>query len=93
MPTINYVLATVSPEFVVNATTANNQFAPDVVMLSDGSLFFAFDTDSPSNAAFQDAMFRRFSTTGSALDAGDRVISAASGGCHARVTQSSEQTL
>ena len=69
MPTISYVLGSVVPEFVVNATAANDQFSPDVVMLGDGSLFFTFDTDSLSNAAFQDTMFRRFSAVGSALDA------------------------
>jgi hypothetical protein len=76
MPTISYILATASPEFVVNATTANNQSAPDVAMLSNGDLFFTFDADSPSNVAFQDAMYRRFTFVGSALDANDREISA-----------------
>jgi hypothetical protein len=75
MPTVSYVLAPVTAEFVVNATTANNQEAPDVATLGDGSLFFTFDIDSPSNATYQDAMFRRFTALATPLDGFDRVIS------------------
>ncbi|HEY8565845.1 MAG TPA: hypothetical protein VIL65_10120 [Beijerinckiaceae bacterium] len=76
MATITYSFSNVVSEFVVNQTTANNQFDPDVVWQSNGNLFFTFDTDSPSNPAFQDVMFRRFSATGTALDASDFVVSA-----------------
>ena len=76
MATITYSFSNIVPEFVVNHTTANNQLLPHVVTLSNGDLFFTFDTDSPGNAAFQDVMFRRFSSTGSALDNVDQVVSA-----------------
>ena len=76
MPTITYSFSNIVPEFVVNHTTANNQLLPDVVTLSNGDLFFTFDTDSPGNAAFQDVMFRRFASTGSALDNIDQLVSA-----------------
>jgi hypothetical protein len=74
MPTISYVLANVTQEFVVNGTTTNDQFAPEVAMLGDGSLFFTFDSDNLLNATYQDAMFRRFTALATELDAFDRTI-------------------
>src|SRR5262245_31983133 len=75
MATITYSFSSIVPEFVVNHTTAGNQLLPDVVMLSNGDLFFTFETDSPSNAACKGVMFGRVSSTGSALDTIDQVVS------------------
>ena len=72
MATISYIFTTIVPEFVVNTTTANDQFQPDVAMLDNGELFVTFDSDNVGNPAFQDVLFRRFSATGSALDITDR---------------------
>jgi hypothetical protein len=79
MPTVSYVLGSISPEFVVNATTANDQSVPDVVMLPNGDLFLTFDSEDATSPAHHDAMFRRFSAAGTALDAFDQIISNGNG--------------
>ena len=79
MATTSYIFTTIVPEFVVNTTTANDQFQPDVAMLDNGELFVTFDSDNVGNPAFQDVLFRRFSATGSALDITDRFVSAGAG--------------
>ena len=76
MATITYSSRTSSRNSWCVTTLANNQLLPHVVTLEHGNLFFTFDTDSPGNAAFQDVMFSRFSSTGSALDNVDQVVSA-----------------
>ena len=77
--TVTYSFTNIVSEFVVNDTTANDQFQPDVVTLPDGSFFVSFDTDSASNATYQDVVFRQFSPSGVALDANDVVASAGGG--------------
>ncbi|NGO54820.1 calcium-binding protein [Allomesorhizobium camelthorni] len=78
MATVTYSFENFVPEFVVNSTAAGSQYRPDIAVLSNGDLFFTFETDS-ADPLYQDVVFRRFDASGNALDASDGIVSVGPG--------------
>lgn len=64
---------------IINASTSQNQFLPDVVTLDNGRFVVTFGSDDPNSSINDNVLFRRFSSDQQPLDAADRNVNGGGG--------------